>query len=103
MSKSKPSYEFLIVEREIIDRGGHKLILATAKDPVVYRGSCPGGSAGRKIVDNHLAMRSDVRVNGKPVDAYAYQVIWEGRKPYGFKDFPRERLSWSSVKTEAVA
>ena len=39
MSKPKPSYEFLIVEREIIDRGGYKMILATAKGPVVYRGS----------------------------------------------------------------
>lgn len=102
MSKSK-TYEFLIVEREVVDRGGYKMILATAKDPVVYRGTCPGGIVGQKIVGNHLAMRSDTRVNGHAVDAYAYQVIWEGRKPYGFKDFPRERLSWSSVKTEVVA
>lgn len=91
---SKTKYKFAIVECEVIDRGGHKMILAQMRDPTVYEGECEGGSAGQKVLKNHLAMRSHSKVNGKEPDSKAYRVIWIGQRPRGHKDWPKERMCW---------
>ena len=88
------TYSFSIIECDVVDRGGHKMILFPLGRPPVFTSTVCGGSLGQHQVKNHLAHRSHSLANGHEPGTKAFRVVWHGKKPRGVKDWPSERMCW---------